>query len=275
MTSIDSRDITPLIARLMYCARAVTYMELMIGNTEGEIGDDLRGLHVFVKDMAQTPFGHLMEVMHRATTVASNSNVLPSISWFGDTEYKALAIHGKKIELNQLRKLCSSLYSRCKSFFERDIKMGLPGIKNQRWDRYSSADDLSKITPGYYFGITEASHGMDLMDQFMFNAASRDYFSSGTSVNGVLWRRTKVLGWLKRCKTFLQMMMPLCHLLGGQPGRATEISTIRWCNSIEEQRGVYWLNDTIMLLSIYSKNRSRMSKNRVIPRYISASEVPM
>ena len=238
----------------------------MVGNTEGGIGDDLRGLHQYVKDMLQTPFGGLMETMHRATTIASDSNVLPNISWFGDTEYKALAIHGKRIELDQLRRLCVNLYLRSKSYFEREIKMGLPGIKNQRWDKYSPADDMSKLTPGYYFGVSEAGNRMDLLDQFMSNAASRDYFSTGTSVNGILWRRKKILLWLRQCKTFLQMMMPLCHMLGGQPGRATEISTIRWCNSSEEQRGVYWLNDTMMLLSIYSKNRSRMSKNKVIPR---------
>ena len=74
-------------------------MELMIGNPEGEISDDLRGLHVFVKDMAQTPFGHLMEVMHRATTAASDSNVLPSISWFGDTEWSNTADDENLVDL--------------------------------------------------------------------------------------------------------------------------------------------------------------------------------
>ena len=237
----------------------------MTGNSEQPIGDDLRGLHQYLKDLLQTPFGILQETMHLAASVASDSNILPNISWFGDTEYQALAIHGKRIELKQLKKLAFELFKRCKRSLDRDLKMGLPGIKNHQWNKFTAADDMAEIKPGYWFGHEIEEHQMDLLNEFMSNGASKDYFSAGASSH-ILWRRKNIMQWLKRCKEFLQMMMVLTHILGGQPGRSTEISTIRWCNSAEEQRGVYWLNDTVMLLSIYSKNRSRMSKNRIVPR---------
>lgn len=40
------------------------------------------------------------------------------------------------------------------------------------------------------------------------------------------------------------MFAVLCHLLGGQPARGTEMATLRWRNSVDEQRGVYWVNGT-------------------------------
>ena len=58
----------------------------------------------------------------------------------------------------------------------------------------------------------------------------------------------------------------LCHILGGQPARGTELATLRWRNSVDEQRGVYWVNGTIMLLAMYSKMRSKTRRNKLIPR---------
>ena len=72
--------------------------------------------------------------------------------------------------------------------------------------------------------------------------------------------------WLKRYKELLEIVSVLVHLLSGQPARSTEMATLRWVNSVYEQRGVYWMNGTIMLLGIYSKTRGMTSKNKLIPR---------
>ena len=63
----------------------------------------------------------------------------------------------------------------------------------------------------------------------------------------------------------LEMLAVLCHLLGGQPARASELATLRWRNSVDEQRGVYWVNGTVMLLAMYTKTRSITHKNKLIP----------
>ena len=58
----------------------------------------------------------------------------------------------------------------------------------------------------------------------------------------------------------------LCHILGGQSVRGTELATLRWRNSVDEQRGVYWVNGMIMLFAMYSKMRSKTRRNKLIPR---------
>ena len=64
----------------------------------------------------------------------------------------------------------------------------------------------------------------------------------------------------------LEMLVILCHLLGGQPARASEMATLRWRNSVHEQRGMYWANGSAILLGIYSKTRSMTGRNCLIPR---------
>src|SRR5579859_7209080 len=128
---IHVRDITPLIAKLLYCIRATVFTELM--KREGQelnLKDDLDGLQIYVKDLVQSPFGLLFETMHLAATVAGYSSSLPQVVWLGDEEYKSLTIHGKRVDLDQLQRLCHQLLKDAKRKFRHEIKMGLPGFKD-------------------------------------------------------------------------------------------------------------------------------------------------
>ena len=58
------------------------------------------------------------------------------------------------------------------------------------------------------------------------------------------------------------MLMVLCHLLEGQHARSTEIATMKWINEFQQQRGVYWVNDTMMLLDIYAKTRGMTGQDK-------------
>ena len=78
-------------------------------------------LQIYVKDMVQSPFGFLMEIMHLAANIAGDSGTLPQVTWLGKNEYQSLAIHGKKVELNQLRSLCQKLMKDMKKKFNSKI----------------------------------------------------------------------------------------------------------------------------------------------------------
>ena len=151
--------------------------------------------------------------------------------------------------------------------------MGISGIKNCNWATFSSEDDLSNITDGYCFISSLNKEYKEpkllLLHGFLKNGLTQSFFTRGMNNGRILWRKDKCLEWLKRCKSLLEMLAVLCHLLGGQPARATELSTLRWRNTVEEQRGVYWANGTMMLLARYSKTRAILGKDRPIPRYYS------
>ena len=97
---INVREITTIIAKLLYSIRATVFMELL-RKEEGdiEINKELGGLRIYVQDLVQSPFGLLRETMHLAATIAGDTSSLPQISWLGDDDYLSLAIHGKRVEL--------------------------------------------------------------------------------------------------------------------------------------------------------------------------------
>ena len=105
-----------------------------------------------------------------------------------------------------------------------------------------------------------------LLHGFMANEATRSFFTRGMNGTIILWRKERWVEWMKDCKKLLEMLAVLCHLLGGQPARGSELVTLRWRNSVDEKRGVYWANGTVILITMYSKMRSIIWHNKLIPR---------
>jgi hypothetical protein len=270
---INVRNITPLVAKLLYCIRATVFMELIKRNgrdgVEVRMDKDLDGLGAYVRDLVQSPFGFLRETMHLAGAIAGDTTSLPQICWLGDKEYTSLAIRGKRVELSELRNLSRALLKEAEIQLHSRVKMGISAAKCGRWEEFDAEDDLANTDDKYSFissckDISKRRKG--LLKAFMANGYTKGFFSKGRNGKTILWNKSNCMEWLKRTKALLEMLVVLCHLLGGQPARGAEMATLRWRNSVHEQRGFYWANGSGMLLGIYSKTRSMTGRNSLIPR---------
>ncbi len=77
------RDITSLIAKLLYCIRAMIFMKLIQRNErkEGDMRIDqiLNGAGMYVKNLIQNSFDFLKETMHLTTAIAEDITSLSQI----------------------------------------------------------------------------------------------------------------------------------------------------------------------------------------------------
>jgi hypothetical protein len=278
---IHTREICRLMAKLMFGIRACVFREFTMGVEEGREGmkvdKDLGGLLEYMTDLLQTPFGFLRETMHFAATVVSESGALPQVSWLGIEEGLALAIHGKRVELGQLKKLSKTLLKEAEVQLHNKVKMGLSVGKEADWKGFEAEDDLTNVRNGYSFLSSRDKRFMEekslLLHAFMSNVVTREFFTRGINGEMILWRKDKCTEWLRRCKKLVETLAVLCHLLGGQPARGTELATLRWRNGTDDQRGVYWVNSTIMMLAMYTKTRSVTGRNKLIPRYVCGTNM--
>jgi hypothetical protein len=87
----------------------------------------------------------------------------------------------------------------------------------------------------------------------MTNQATQSFFSKGRNGNTVVWKKKECEDWLKQYKKLVEIFAVLCHMLGGQPAYSSEFTTLRWRNTIDEDKEVYWINRTIMLVAMYLK----------------------
>ena len=117
------------------------------------------------------------------------------------------------------------------------------GIKTFDWSGFEAEDDLTNIRDGYSFISSPnkrlVKDRLYLLQGFMANEATRSFFTRGMNGTVILWRKDRCVEWQKNCKKLLEMLAVLCHILGGQPARGSELATLRWRNSVDEQRGVY------------------------------------
>jgi hypothetical protein len=149
---IHTREICRLIAKLMFGIRGCIFREFILGMDEGRedisVDKDLGGLLEYATDLLQTPFGFLRETMHFGATVVGESGILPQVSWLGIEEGMALAIHGKRVELNQLRTLCGELLKEAELQLHNKVKMGLTVRELNDWKSFEAEDDLTNIRDG-------------------------------------------------------------------------------------------------------------------------------
>ena len=129
---ISAREIGRLCAKLIYGVRCCLYTELMM-RCEGrlaqnQVNEELGGLMVYAKEQLQTPFGFLLEILHFASSVAGEAGALPQVSWLGIESGMALAIHGKRVKLEQLRNLCSILLKEAWDQLASKVKMGIKTV---------------------------------------------------------------------------------------------------------------------------------------------------
>src|ERR1700738_1002201 len=67
---------------------------------------------------------------------------------------------------------------------------------------------------------------------------------------------------------FLELILFLVHVTAGQPGRGTEITAIRYANSMNAHRNIFIHDGQVMILTQYHKSIVITDQLKVIPRFL-------
>ncbi len=87
------------------------------------------------------------------------------------------------------------------------------------------------------------------------------------------WSRPRLRKYLQLATTFSRLLLVCVHFSGGMPGRAPEVTTIRYQNSRQVMRNVFVYNGRLATITEYQKARSRTNHAfyvvRVLPQLVS------
>jgi hypothetical protein len=67
---------------------------------------------------------------------------------------------------------------------------------------------------------------------------------------------------------FRELLLGLIHLTGGQPGRGTEVTNIKYCNTQQSVRNVYIRNGLVYIMPAYHKGMIQTNQEKTICRYL-------
>jgi hypothetical protein len=133
------------------------------------------------------------------------------------------------------------------------------------------------IQPGYSF-LDDPSNDLQPYKRCLLQAFLASPLIAGKFITNwraiergggdIEYNQSACRAWLQKTGGFLDMLATLMHIGGGQPARAEELATVRIRNTSLAHRGVYYINDTIMLYTKYHKSRSAMGSDKAIARFL-------
>jgi superfamily II DNA or RNA helicase len=74
--------------------------------------------------------------------------------------------------------------------------------------------------------------------------------------------------YLLQVDRFLEMLLCAVHVTSGQPGRGSEITTMRHRNGALQDRNIFVVDGQIMTVVRYHKSQSQWDKPKVVPRFL-------
>ncbi|OOO04500.1 hypothetical protein AFCA_000004 [Aspergillus flavus] len=85
----------------------------------------------------------------------------------------------------------------------------------------------------------------------------------------VIWQKPHVDHYLKQVEAFLQRLLLLIHITGGQPGRATELLSLRHSNTVHgRHRNIFIEHGLVSTVTTYHKGYSISNTTKIIHRYL-------
>lgn len=254
----DTKDITPRIARLKYCMRVAFLREikqrsaLFHAHQDDLACDELQ--HWF-KEKVISPFNTLCTLQHYATHITLGTMAMPKIWWTDRQSWTKLLYEGQEVDIRGVRDLMQALELDAIRLWEEDVLMGLP-IPNLQLENL--AEDLTNTSLGYgplsdpRNAHLTAAHRRLLLDSICKSPIHRERFLHSSQT--LSWNREELHGWLKSYSQFQALLLLRCHMLGGGPGRMTEVTSMSYRSSTtRRQRNLSVMGKYVVLLTTYVK----------------------
>jgi hypothetical protein len=136
----------------------------------------------------------------------------------------------------------------------------------------SLKDDPSIGEPGWNFlkhVENTALHGYEdwLLNRVIKTDWLRDEFLENEQ--GAKWKKKAVYRYLKQVDSFLERLLLIVHIAGGQPSRGTELTSLQFCNSNHGiRRSIFIENGLVSFVTFYHKGYSIQGSTKIIHRYL-------
>ncbi|KAF1956343.1 hypothetical protein CC80DRAFT_363540, partial [Byssothecium circinans] len=82
------------------------------------------------------------------------------------------------------------------------------------------------------------------------------------------WNVKQVKRYLRQVDRFLTLLMVCVHMTSGQPGRGSEVTTMRHQNGLLQDRNIFVMDGQVMTVVRYHKSQSQWDKPKVVPRFL-------
>ena len=208
-----------------------------------------------------TPFGYIHRMLNYGYAASKDAVTRSRIRWSADD--KTLYFDGRALQLARLEEFIHGLLDTAENIMSEHLlfqKHGyVPPFDTEFVDNPSIHDS------GYYFALREpnAWHNARvwMVQRIRALEGGMEMFEfSGDAVEMMQAVKDKYNSWDVQ---FRELLAILIIFTCGISGRGTEMTSLRWMNTMDGDRGIYIEDGQLMLITEYHKSMALMDDQKV------------
>jgi hypothetical protein len=274
----EAAEFTPKLSalikmgQLLVAERALLAVELDEADVSAHALEEMQDR--FMTKDARSPISWSLKLRAYGKAVKDNTTSLGYIMWSDDNEI--LSYKKMRFSMTGLRDLVSAEVEAAQNQLA-DLLLVPPDTERKhivpQVSLRSVVDDPSEGAPGWNFTChpqNEVLHGHRrwILDRILKEAfLRRDFFDNESTGK---WRLQTVGRYLSTVNAFLERLLLLVHITGGQPARGTELLCIQHSNPRDGsggRRNIFVENGLVSFVTYYHKGYSVTGTTKIIHRY--------
>ena len=208
------------------------------------------------------PTAYLIEALAYGRRIARKEGCRSNISWSSDKE--VLTLYNQRITMSAFRQMIWSSIQDCQGGLTKAMLDWVPATT----DLLAIRDNMTENQPGWSFVKDPENHL-----QHSFRHLQRRAFAPEHLAAKGRWSLPRCQAYLSRVEELKKQLLVYIHLTRGLPGRGTEVTTIKWCNTRQTMRNIFVCHGQLMVVIEYNKNRASTNNSfyvaRILPSLVS------
>ncbi|PCG88207.1 hypothetical protein PENOC_112060 [Penicillium occitanis (nom. inval.)] len=277
----DAYTYTPLLSGIVKMAQMLVVQEAVMQADEDQVEhpadalDEMR--ERFMVHGTRSPFAWITRLRTYGKKVQNTTTSLGYIYWSEDQErlsYKGLEMtmeSFRRFVQTEVREAQQSLETLFLLHEEESRESVIPSIPLSRLQ-----DDPSESRLGWNF-LQDARNAEALpngrrwlLDRVLKTEWLRmEFLDLQQPSDQIKWKIPAVQAYLRDRDRFLELLLLLCHLTGGQPARGTEILSLRHRNTLHgRHRSIFIEQGLVSTVTSYHKGYHITGSTKIIHRYL-------
>ena len=208
-----------------------------------------------------TPFGRIHRTLNYGMAASKGVTTWSRIRWSEDK--KTLYFDGRALKMNQLMNFVHELLAHAEKIMSEHLLFQRDG-QIPEFD-LSAIDNPSMHDSGYYFGLKQTDAWNKARTRMIqrIRAAKLEneiFEHLGDAMEFSDEARDK---YNKHDEQFREILVLLLMFTCGLSERGTEMTSLRWCNTMNGDRSIYIEDGQIMFVTEYHKSMTLMDDQKV------------
>ena len=265
----SAKNYSYMLAGMVYCVRVLGVEKLLPAAGRDEQTEDERDRFLdmrkkYLADGSYSPMSEMISLLAYSKHAALNEGNAGNAYWSLDK--KIFYLNGRPIVIERFRQMAQSMEA---EVVEQFWQLCWVDTVADRFtiDLAQISDDVTFTTQGKSFVNNSANRLSGGLAWMLTRARSKEGGMQLQTVDG-RWRGKKVRQYLRQVDRFLELLMGCVHVEYGQPGRGSEITTMRHRNGLLQDRNIFIVDGAVMTVVRYHKSQSQWDKPKVVPRFL-------